>query len=106
MIKYLELPGYSNRGEVISFSHFYQFMQKDVKPPITIILNAYEGDAKAFKGYLFHEKKTFQSIPLTLEEKQTLEPYVGAIAQVDLDVLVFGSIFESEINGYQKVGKE
>lgn len=104
MIKYAELPGYRNCGELIPFSHFYQFIQNGADTPVTIVLHAYEGETKAFKGYLFHKKKTFENLPLTTEERKALNHFVGKITQVDLDELLSGSDFEKEISGYQKTG--
>lgn len=106
MIKYAELPGYHNCGELIPFSHFYQFMQMGTDTPVIIVLHAYEGETKAFKGYLFHKKKTFENVPLTTEERKALNNFVGEITQVDLDELFSGSDFEKEISGYQKVEVE
>lgn len=103
MIKYVDLPGYKNLGELGMFSHFYQFMQSGAETPITILLHAYEGDIKAFKGYLLHANKTFQSVPITPEERSTLEPFVGTITQVNLDELVAGSVFQGGLDGYKSV---
>ena len=104
MIKYADIRGYDNCGELSMFTHFYQLIQKDVEIPMIIILHAYEGETKAFKGYLLTRKKTFENVPLLSEERKAFEPYVGEITQVDLDVLLSGSVFEGEITGYQKVG--
>ena len=73
---------------------------------MVIVLHAYEGKAKAFKGYLFHAERTFESIPLTAKERTALEPYVGEIEQCDLDVVVAGTELEWEIIGYRKVERK
>lgn len=106
MIKYADIPGYANCGEVIPFSHVYQFKQAFFASPMVIVLHAYEGKAKAFKGYLFHAERTFESIPLTAKERTALEPYVGEIEQCDLDVVVAGTELEWEIIGYRKVERK
>ena len=86
MIKYCDLEGYNNCGEVQMFSHLYQFMEKSVKMPKTILLHAYDiCPALVFKGCVFNEKKTWSSVPLTDDEKTKLEGYVGAIKEIDFN---------------------
>lgn len=82
MIKYVEIDGYDNFGEVAPFSHFYQFMQKDVGERRTILVHAYECDTKVFKGYLFHNSKTYKSVPLNDHEKSKIEGTTGKLTEV------------------------
>ena len=55
MIKYVNIKGYINRGEIYPFSHYYQFIQNNDDTPIIILVHAYECETKVFKGYLFTE---------------------------------------------------
>ena len=84
MIKYADIEGYKNLGEVMMFSHLYQFMESNSKPPKTILIHGYDiSPARVFKGFVFKNTKTYSSVKLTDIEKTELEKYVGEIQQVD-----------------------
>ena len=107
MIKYADVPGYTNYGEVVPFSHVYQFRQVDVDIPMIIVIHAsYESKAKLFKGFLFDAKETFESVPLCAYERTALERCAGVIEQCDLDVVLAGTELEHQITGYSKIERE
>jgi hypothetical protein len=84
MIKYVELKGYSNSGEVGVFSHLYRFFERDSEDPVMIFIHAYEvTPTKVFKGRVHTETKSYKNIDLTLDEKETLEQSVGELHQTD-----------------------
>lgn len=103
MIKYTNIKGYLNRGEIYPFAHYYQFMQEGAETPITILVHAYECEPRAFKGYLFNTTKTFKSIPMTNEESDAIEQATGKLTQVDFDEIVKGSEFEEAYANYSKI---
>lgn len=83
MIKYAEIEGFANRGEISPFSHLYQFMEKGKEMPATILIHGYDlCPAKVFKGYVFNKTKTCFAVALTEEEKAVLQKWVGTIEQV------------------------
>lgn len=96
MIKYIDINGYDNLGELAPFTHFYQFMQSDAEVPLTIIVHAYECDAVVFKGYLFNKTRSFEVVPLTEHEKSKLEDVVGNITEVTFSEFIKGTILEDE----------
>lgn len=107
MIKYMELPGYHNCGEVELFSHVYQFVSKThvecTNYPAVIIIHAYEGATKAFKGVLLRGSRRYMTLPLTDAELEALKPYVGEIQQLDIAEVLAGTTFEAEIKTYRKM---
>lgn len=103
MIKYTNVNGYSNRGEIYPLTHYYQFMQEGVDSPMTILVHAYECEAKAFKGYLYNLTKTFKSIPMTNEEIGAIEKVTGKLTQIDFNEIIKGAEFEEAYAGYCKI---
>ena len=107
MIKYVDLPGYQNVGELALFSHLYEFIEPLEKEPRKLILvHAYEVyPAKVFKGYVLDETRTYESIPLTAEEKSKIEPATGDVTQVDFKELIKGTIAEEYYKEYGEMKK-
>lgn len=103
MIKYTNIKGYSNRGEIYPFAHYYQFMQEGVETPMIILVHAYECETKVFKGYLFNKTKTFKSAPMTDEEIKAIEQATGKLTQVDFDEIIRGAEFEETYTDYSKM---
>lgn len=103
MIKYVNINGYSNRGEIYPFSHYYQFIQNNADTPIIILVHAYECNAEVFKGYLFNNNKTFKSIPMTEDEIKEIEWVTGKLTQVEFDEVIKGSDFETAYNDFCKI---
>lgn len=103
MIKYIELKGYVNRGEVGMFSHVYQFIEKDTDTPMVIIIKAYDGNTKVFKGYLFMKNNTFEKVLLTEEEIIILEPCIGKINQKDIKEVLRGTDFEAQFENFKEM---
>lgn len=102
MIKYLDIEGYSNLGERSMFSHVYQWTEKNSVNPKIILINAFElgRKPKAFKGYLYHETKTFTSVPIIDGELSEIENLVGKIKEVDFDMFIKNTIFEDAFKGF------
>ena len=94
MIKYVDISGYTNLGEVQMFSHLYQFMEKDKEIPMTILVHAYECGTKIFKGYVFNKTATYKSVPLTEEELSKIEWATGKVEQLDFKDFIVGTIAE------------
>ena len=103
MIKYTNIKGYLNRGEIYPFAHYYQFIQECVETPMIILIHAYECEPRAFKGYLFNTTKTFKSIPMTNEEFDAIEQATGKLTQVDFDELIKDAEFKKTYSDYQKI---
>lgn len=100
MIKYVDIEGYNNRGEIMPYSHVYQFLQTGTEKPLTIIVHAYECDTKAFKGYLFCASKTYQCVPLTVREKEEIEGVAGKLVEVTFEDLIKDTLFAESYSGY------
>lgn len=94
MIKYANVLGYENLGEVQMFSHLYQMIEKDKETPMVILIHAYGNDDKIFKGYVFTKTKTTESVPLTEEERKAIEFCTGSLKQVPFKDFVTGTILE------------
>lgn len=103
MIKYANLKGYKNLGEVQIFSHLYQFIESDKDRPMIILINAYESDAKIFKGFLYNLTSTYKSISITDEELNTLETYIGKATQVELLDFIKGTIIENQFKEFTQI---
>jgi hypothetical protein len=100
MIKYVEIDGYKNYGEVHPFSHLYQFVQDNTECPMIILVHAYDPPEKVFKGYLFNSDKTYQNIPLTSEESEKIEYATGKLEEVDFMDFFKDSSFEEQFKDY------
>jgi hypothetical protein len=94
MIKYVKIPGYTNLGEIQTFSHLYQFMENGKETPMTILVHAYECDTKIFKGYVFNKTGIYKSVPLTNDELSKIEQATGKAKQVDFKDFITGTIVE------------
>ena len=103
MIKYVNIKGYINRGEIYPFSHYYQFIQNNDDAPIIILVHAYECETKVFKGYLFTNNKTFKSVPMVDEEIKEIEFATGKLTQVDFDEIIKESEFEENYSDFSKI---
>jgi hypothetical protein len=82
MIKYHELEGYKNCGEIGMFSHVYEFWQ--IKEPHRIILiRAFDVPvASVYKGVLLSDGRQYEkSQQLTYDEKESLEYLLGEIKE-------------------------
>ena len=102
MIKYVDIPQYSNLGEAQLFSHLYQFMEKDKYVPMTILVHAYECATKIFKGFVFKKTCTYKSVLLTEEEKTKIEGATGEAEQVDFLEFIKGTILEDCCKDFKK----
>ena len=105
MIKYAEIDGYKNLGEIEMLSHLYQFIEKDKPEPMVILIHAYESETRIFKGYLYNSTKTYRSVPLEDTEKAIIEIYTGKAEQVDFDKFIVGTILEAGYIGFSKEGE-
>jgi hypothetical protein len=101
MIKYLELEGYTNFGEVQMCSHVYQFRQKEVSCPIIILIYAYAG-SRIFKGLIFDKSKTYKTLQLTKTELTKIEEYTGKLKECDLEEFIKDTIVEEQLKNYVK----
>jgi hypothetical protein len=100
MIKYVDLEGYTNYGELVPFSHFYQFRQLNEDIPMIILVHAYECETKVFKGFLFNISKIYQIVPLTKDEKSKIESATGSLTEVGFPDFIKDTIFEEGYSGY------
>lgn len=101
MIKYAEIEGYRNIGEINSFSHLYQFIENVEENPKIILIQAYECDAKVFKGFLYNNSKTFINIDLLDNEIEEIEKYCGDATQIDFDELIKETDFAEFYEDYK-----
>jgi hypothetical protein len=102
MIKYADVKGYKNLGEIQLFSHLYQFIELDNDTPMIILVHAYECDTQIFKGYVFNNTNTYKSIPLTNEELISIETYTGKANQINFDKFIIGTIIEEACKDYKE----
>jgi hypothetical protein len=100
MIKYLELADYINLGEIQTFSHVYQFMERNKSNPITILINAYVPDAKIFKGRVWNKSKSFEKIELSKDEKATIEHYTGNLNEVNFPDFIKNTVIEEPYSNF------
>ena len=100
MIKYANIKGYTNIGEVQLFSHLYQFREENKELPKIILIRAYDGDIKIFKGYIFDKTKTYESIPLIDLELSEIEKYTGHAKQFDFNEFIIGTVIEDYYKNY------
>lgn len=87
MIKYCELEGYTNLGEVAMFSHLYQFIEIGVDISQIILIHAYDiTPAIVFKGYLYEQTQEWKRVELTNDETVKIKKFIGDFKQVDLPI--------------------
>lgn len=102
MIKYAEIEGYRNLGEIQLFSHVYQFIENVEENPKIILIHAYECDTKVFKGFLYNKSGTFKSVELLENEIKKLENYCGKVTQVDFDKIIKETEFADLYKNFKK----
>lgn len=103
MLKYLEIPGYSTIGELQYFSHVYQWIEATSDSPSIILVKAYEGQQKAFKGKVFHRTDTYMTLALTEAEKTAIESVIGSFIETTILDVVSGTEFEEGLRNYTEV---
>lgn len=103
MIKYAEIDGYKNIGEIGIMSHVYQLIEIDKREPMIILIHAYEGPTKAFKGYLYNKTKKYKSVDLTKEEQKEIERFTGKLEQVDFISLIEKTVIEKIYADYEEM---
>jgi len=104
MIKYSKVEGYKTLGEVGVFTHIYQWVEDVNENPIVIIINAYEGKPKVFKGYIYNKTKQYKSIPVKDNELLDIESYVDKIEQMDFRDFIKDTILDNELyNSFEPV---
>jgi len=101
MIKYADIKGYKNLGEIHLTAHIYQFVENDKYEPIIILVHSYEGPTEVFKGYLYNESKTFKSVDLTENEIDEIEKYTGKLEQVEFDAFINNTMFAEYYNEFR-----
>lgn len=103
MIKYLDLKGYRNLGEIAMFSHLYQFIEKkdnaERSNSVIILIHAYDG-AKIFKGYVLDKTKTYEQIELAEDELTEIQKITGTLKVVNFDEFIKGTVVEELFNNY------
>jgi hypothetical protein len=105
MLKYAEIKGYNLYGEVSH--HIYQWMEKvtEVAPKV-IIINAYEGPAKLFKGFLFLKTLQYESVPVIEGELENAIKLIGEVEIIeDFNVFNEGTSLES-LGTFSKKGSD
>lgn len=65
MIKYANIKGYSNLGEVAS--HLYQWIEDRHDTPKVILVRAYDTETKLWSGYLFNETKVAEYVNVDIK---------------------------------------
>ena len=103
MIKYAEIEGYRNLGEIQMFSHVYHFMENVEENPKIILIHAYEGDTKVFKGFLYNNSGTFKSVELLENETKKIENYCWKVTQVDFDEIIKETEFADLYKDFKKM---
>jgi hypothetical protein len=107
MIKYIKIPGYHYANPVGGmFSHFYQFMEEDKETPMTILVHAYECPTVIFKGYVFVKQDTYQSVPITDEERKLIEQATGQLKQIDFNEFVKETFLDEDYGRFQMKEKK
>ena len=103
MIKYAEIEGYRNLGEIQMFSHVYQFIENVEENPKIILIHAYVGETKVFKGFLYDNSKTFKSVNLLDNEIEEIEKYCGDATQIDFDEIIKETEFADLYKDFKKM---
>ena len=106
MIKYAEIKDYKNVGEIQMFSHVYQFIENVEENPKIILIHAYAGDTKVFKGFLYNNSKTFINVDLSEEEIKLIEGYCGKVTQVGFDEFIKETEFADLYKDFRKVEQQ
>lgn len=81
MIKYADIKGYKDLGEVSP--HLYQWLSKDDTKELrpTIIVRAYDTSPKIFKGIILSKSQEYYPLEIT-EDLSELESFVGELEVV------------------------
>ena len=103
MIIYAEIEGYRNLGEIQMFSHVYQFIENVEENPKIILIHAYVGETKVFKGFLYDNSKTFKSVNLLDNEIEEIEKYCGDATQIDFDEIIKETEFADLYKDFKKM---
>jgi response regulator RpfG family c-di-GMP phosphodiesterase len=104
LIKYANIDGYTNLGEVQMFSHLYQWIEKVNESPKVILITAYEEKQKVFKGYIYTKSKQYKSIPIDMNELKEVKNLVGKIEQVDFKEFIVDTLLDNEYyNSFQLI---
>ena len=102
MIKYAEIKGYKNIGEIQMFSHVYQFVENVEENPKIILIHAYVGETKVFKGFLYNKTKTFINVKLLESEMKKIERWCGTLTQVGFDEFIIQTPFADMFKDFKE----
>ena len=94
MIKYVDIDGYKNLGEVQLFSHLYQFIETEKDTPMTILCTLMNATPRYSKAMCLTKTKTYKSVRLTEGELETIEGATGKAEQTDFPEFIKGTIAE------------
>lgn len=75
MIKYAEIKGYKNLGEVAH--HLYQWMEDTEEDMTVILVRAYDTESKVFKGKIYNSTDQYVSLPILENELDDVESIIG-----------------------------
>jgi hypothetical protein len=104
LIKYININGYNNLGEVGLFSHLYEWIEKVDENPKVILINAYEGKPKVFKGYIYTKSNQYKSVPVETNELQEVINLVGEVEQKDFKEFIVSTLLDNEYyNSFQLI---
>lgn len=80
MIKYVEIKGYQNLGEIMP--HVYQWIEIESDLPSVILVSAYDGPAIVFKGKVLLNTLEYKPEKINDDELFELERLVGPLGKV------------------------
>ena len=106
MIKYAEIKDYKNVGEIQMFSHVYQFIENVEENPKIILIHAYVGETKVFKGFLYNKTKTFINVKLLGNEIKEIVQWCGNLTQVGFDEFIKQTPFADVYKDFRKAEPE
>lgn len=103
MIKYMELEGYNNLGELGFMSHLYQLISDDGR---IILIHAYDiAPAKLWHGIVLQKDKSYTNLDLDKERDQIISKikyYVGDIKIIeDLKDFSKGTALEQDLEEFK-----
>lgn len=107
MIKYMQIPGFSNVGEQGMMSHIYVWVRDAMedKNRDVIIVKCYVTEKpEVWKGLLFNKTKTAHSRPNLEVDLTELEKLVGPLKVVtNLQEFFKGTDFENQMKDFKEV---